>query len=68
MIKSQKSMDYNYFNRYLKNSGSPEPLNMNTLDEFFRLKFNVLPEHEIDPKEVVLLHEYEMFIRQKYGL
>lgn len=68
MIKSQKSMDYNYFNRYLKNCGSPEPLNMNTLDEFFRLKLNVLPEHEIDPKEVVLLHEYEMFIRQKYGL
>ena len=56
MIKSQKSMDYNYFNLYLKNSGSPEPLNMNTLDEFFRLKLNVLPEHEIDPKEVVLLH------------
>ena len=68
MIKSQKSMDYNYFNRYLKNSGSPEPINMNTLDEFFRLKLNVLPEHEIDPKEVVLLNEYEMFIRQKYGL
>ena len=68
MIKSQKSMDYNYFNRYLKNSGSPEPLNMNTLDEFFRLKLNVLPEHEIDPKEVVLLYEYEMFMRKKYGL
>jgi len=68
MIKSQNSMDYNYFNRYLKNCGSPEPLNIYTLDEFFQQKLNVLPEHKIDPKEVVLLYEYEMFVRQKYGL
>ena len=68
MIIERHSMDYNYFNRYLKNCGSPEPLKMNTIEEFFRQELNVLPEHEIDPKEVVLLYEYEMFMRKKYGL
>ena len=39
----------------LINCGSNNPPNMELLNDFFNEKLNILPEHEIEPSNVVLL-------------
>ena len=65
MIKGKNNLDYEYFNRYLANCGSLDPSNMELLNDFFIEKLNILPEHELDAKKVILLNEFGLFCRKK---
>ena len=65
MIKGKDNLDYEYFNRYLANCGSLDPSNMELLNDFFIEKLNILPEHELDAKKVILLNEFGLFCRKK---
>ena len=56
MLKGKNNLGYEYFNKYLTNCGSNNPPNMELLRDFFNEKLNLLPEHEIDPKKVILLN------------
>ena len=38
---------------------------MDLLDDFFKEKLNMLPEHEIEPSNVILLNELIVFCRKK---
>jgi hypothetical protein len=67
MIKGKNNLDYEYFNRYLANCGSLDPTDMSLISSFFREKLKILPEHEIDPKKVILLNEFDIFCREKYS-
>jgi len=66
MLKGKNNLDYEYFNKYLTNCGSNNPPNMELLRDFFNEKLNLLPEHEIDPKKVILLNELVIFCREKF--
>ena len=65
MLKERNNLDYEYFNRYLANCGSLDPSNMELLNDFFIEKLNILPEHELDAKKVILLNEFGLFCRKK---
>ena len=65
MIKGKDNLDYEYFNRYLANCGSLDPSNMELINDFFKEKLNMLPEHEIEPSNVILLNELIVFCRKK---
>ncbi len=66
MLKGKNNLGYEYFNKYLTNCGSNNPPNMELLRDFFNEKLNLLPEHEIDPKKVILLNELVIFCREKF--
>jgi hypothetical protein len=66
MIKGKNNLDYEYFNRYLANCGSLDPTDMSLISSFFREKLKILPEYEIDPKEMVFLNELVTFCREKF--
>ena len=66
MIKGKNNLDYEYFNRYLINCGGLNPSEIELLRDFFNEKLNLLPEHEIDPKKVILLNELVIFCREKF--
>tara|TARA_B110000977_G_C10729082_1_gene358302 strand:+ start:41 stop:256 length:216 start_codon:yes stop_codon:yes gene_type:complete len=65
MLKERNNLDYEYFNRYLANCGSLDPSNMELINDFFKEKLNMLPEHEIEPSNVILLNELIVFCRKK---
>ena len=65
MLKGKDNLDYEYFNRYLANCGSLDPSNMELINDFFKEKLNMLPEHEIEPFNVILLNELIVFCRKK---
>ena len=65
MLKERNNLDYEYFNRYLANCGSLDPSNMELINDFFKEKLNMLPEHEIEPFNVILLNELIVFCRKK---
>ena len=65
MLKEKNNLDYEYFNRYLANCGSLDPSNMELINDFFKEKLNMLPEHEIEPLNVILLNELIVFCRKK---
>ena len=66
MLKGKDNLDYEYFNRYLINCGYTNPPNMKLLNDFFIEKLNILPEHELDPKKLILLNEFGLFCRKKF--
>ena len=66
MLKGKDNLNYEYFNRYLINCGSTNPSNMELLNDFFIEKLNILPEHELDPKKLILLNEFGLFCRKKF--
>jgi len=66
MIREKNNLNYEYFNRYLTNCGGLNPPNMELLNEFFKEKLNLPPEHELDPKKVVFLDELVTFCRNKF--
>jgi len=66
MIKGKNNLNYEYYNQYLINCGSNNPLNMELLNDFFNEKLNILPEHEIEPSNVILLNELVVFCRNKF--
>ena len=66
MLKGKNNLDYEYFNRYLTNCGGLNPSEIELLRDFFNEKLNLLPEHEIDPKKVILLNELVIFCREKF--
>ena len=65
MLKGKNKLDYEYFNRYLKNCGYNDISEMELLNDFFKQRLNVPPEHELDPKKVVFLNEFGLFCRKK---
>jgi hypothetical protein len=66
MLKGKDNLDYEYFNRYMINCGFVNPSEIELLRDFFNEKLNLLPEHEIDPKKVILLNELVIFCREKF--
>ena len=66
MLKGKDNLGYEYFNKYLTNCGSNNPPNMELLNDFFKEKLNILPDHEIEPSRVVLLNELIVFCRNKF--
>jgi hypothetical protein len=66
MIRGKNNLNYEYFNRYLTNCGSSNPSDIELLTDFFNEKLNLLPEHEIDPKKMILLNELVTFCRNKF--
>jgi hypothetical protein len=66
MIKGKNNLNYEYYNQYLINCGSNNPLNMELLNDFFKEKLNMLSEHEIEPSNVILLNELVVFCRNKF--
>jgi len=67
MLKGKDNLDYEYFNRYLINCGAANPSNMDLINDFFKQRLHNLPEHETDPKKVILLNEFGIFCREKYS-
>lgn len=65
MIKGKNNLNYEYYNQYLINCGSNNPLNMELLNDFFKEKLNLPPEHELDPEKVIFLNELVSFCRKK---
>ncbi len=65
MIKGKDNLDYEYFNRYMINCGFVNPTDMKLLKDFCKEKLNLLPEHELDPKKLILLNELVIFCRNK---
>ena len=65
MLKQKNKLDYEYFNRYLKNCGYNDISEMDLIDDFFKEKLNVPPDYEIDPKKLILLNELVSFCRKK---
>ena len=66
MLKEKNNLGYEYFNKYLTNCWSNNPPNMELLRDFFNEKLNLTPEHELDPKKVILLNELVIFCREKF--
>ena len=66
MIKGKNNLNYEYYNQYLINCGSNNPLNMELLNDFFKEKLNMLSEHELEPSNVILLNELVIFCRNKF--
>jgi hypothetical protein len=65
MLKQKNKLDYEYFNRYLKNCGYNDISEMELLNDFFKQRLNVPPEYELDPKKLILLNEFDIFCRKK---
>ena len=65
MLKGKNKLDYEYFNRYLTNCGFVNPTDMELLNDFFKQRLNVPPEHELDPEKLILLNELVIFCRKK---
>ena len=65
MLKGKNKLDYEYFNRYLKNCGYNDISEMDLLDDFFKERLNVPPEYELDAKKLILLNEFGLFCREK---
>ena len=65
MLKERNNLDYEYFNRYLKNCGYNDISEMDLLDDFFKERLNILQEHELDAKKVIFLDELVTFCRKK---
>jgi hypothetical protein len=65
MLKGKNNLDYEYFNRYLINCGGLNPSEIDLLRDFFIEKLNILPEHELDAKKLILLNEFGLFCREK---
>ena len=65
MLKGKDNLDYEYFNRYMINCGLVNPTDMKLLKDFCKEKLNLLPEHELDPKKLILLNELVIFCRKK---
>jgi hypothetical protein len=65
MLKGKNNLDYEYFNRYLINCGGLNPSEIELLRDFFNEKLNLLPEHELDAKKLILLNEFGLFCRKK---
>ena len=65
MLKGKDNLDYEYFNRYMINCGFVNPTDMKLLKDFCKEKLNLLPEHELDPKKLILLNELVIFCRKK---
>ena len=66
MIKGKNNLNYEYYNQYLINCGYNNPSIMELLNDFFKEKLNILPEHEIEPSNVILLNELVIFCRNKF--
>jgi hypothetical protein len=66
MLKGKNNLDYEYFNRYLTNCGFVNPTDMKLLKDFCKEKLNLLPEHELDAKKLILLNEFGLFCRKKF--
>jgi hypothetical protein len=66
MLKGKNNLNYEYYNQYLINCGFNNPSNMELLNDFFKEKLNILQEHEIEPSNVVLLNEFDIFCREKF--
>ena len=66
MLTGRNNLDYEYFNRYLKNCGYNDISEMELLNDFFKEKLNMLSEHELEPSNVVLLNELVIFCRNKF--
>ena len=67
MLKQKNKLDYEYFNRYLKNCGYNDISEMELLNDFFKQRLNVPPEYELDPKKLILLNELVIFCRKKFN-
>jgi len=65
MLKGKNNLDYEYFNRYLKNCGFVNPTDMELLNDFFKERLNIPQEHELDAKKLILLNEFGLFCREK---
>lgn len=65
MIKGRENLNYNYYNHYLKNCGSEIPDDIEIIYEFFISKLNILDGQEIDPKQVILLNEFMLYVKRK---
>jgi len=66
MLKGKDNLDYEYFNRYMINCGFVNPSDMKLLKDFCKEKLNLLPEHELDAKKLILLNEFGLFCRKKF--
>ena len=66
MIKGKNNLNYEYYNQYLINCGGLNPSEIELLRDFFNEKLNLLPEHEIDPKKLILLNELVIFCLEKF--
>lgn len=64
MLKGKDNLNYEYFNNYLINCGSTIPTEIDLINDFFKQRLNMLPEHETDPKKVILLNEFGIFCRE----
>ena len=62
---TKNNLDYEYFNRYLKNCGYNDISELDLLDDFFKERLNIPQEHELDPEKVILLNEFDIFCRKK---
>ena len=65
MLTGRNNLDYEYFNRYLKNCGYNDISEMELLNDFFKERLNIPPEHELDPEKVIFLNELVSFCRKK---
>jgi len=65
MLKGKDNLEYEYFNRYMINCGFFNPTDKKLLNDFFIEKLNILPEHELDAKKLILLNEFGLFCRNK---
>ena len=66
MLTGRNNLDYEYFNRYLKNCGYNDISEMELLNDFFKERLNLPPEHELDAKKVIFLDELVTFCRNKF--
>ena len=65
MIKGKNNLNYEYLNSYLIKCGSLDPTDMDLLNDFFKEKLKILPEHKLEPSSVILLHEVLVCCRKK---
>ena len=65
MLKGKNKLDYEYFNRYLKNCGYNDISELDLLDDFFKERLNIPQEHELDTEKVIFLNELVSFCRKK---
>ena len=62
MLTGRNNLDYEYFNRYLKNCGYNDISEMELLNDFFKERLNIPQEHELDPEKVIFLNELVSFV------
>jgi hypothetical protein len=66
MIRGKNNLNYEYYNRYLVNCGSNNLTEIDLINDFFKERLNILPEHEIEPSNLILLNELVVFCRNKF--